>query len=53
MAASAVETCSRKKGKANRPSEFGNDIVGILYKTLTKKSGVMRMSQNKRLRHGE
>ena len=44
MTASAVEICSRKKGKANRPSEFGNDIVRILYKTRTEKSGIMRVS---------
>ena len=53
MTASAVEICSRKKRKANRSSEFGNDTVGILYKTRTEKSGVMRMSRNKWLRHGE
>ena len=53
MEASTIEICLRKKGKANRPSEFGNDTVGILYKPQTKKSRVTRMSRNKQLRHGE
>ena len=44
MTTSVVEICSRKKGKANRLSEFGNVTVGILYKTQTEKSGVTRMS---------
>ena len=53
MMALAIEIGLRKKGKANRPSEFRNDTIGILFKNRTKKSGVTRMSRNKRLRHGE
>ena len=53
MMALAIEIGLRKKGKANRPSEFRNDTIGILYKTRSEKLGVMRMSRNKWLRHGE
>ena len=49
MMALAIEIGLRKKGKANRPSEFRNDTIGILFKTQTEKSGVTRMSRNKRL----
>ena len=47
MAASVVKICSRKKGKANEPSESGKDTIGILYKTQARKSGVTRVSWNR------
>ena len=47
MAASAVKICSRKKGKANEPSESGKDTIGILYKTHSGKLGVTCISRNK------
>ena len=46
MMALAIEIGLRKKGKANRPSEFRNDTIGILYKARTGKSGVTRISRN-------
>ena len=46
MTASAVEVGSRKKEKAKIP-RVRKDTVGMLYKTRSGKSGVIRISRDR------
>ena len=53
MAALAVRICSRKKGKANGPSELEMILLGYYIKFGPGISRVTRISRNEWLRHGE
>ena len=53
MAASAVKIYSRKKGKANGPSELEMILLGYYIKFGPGISRVTRISRNERLQHGE
>ena len=53
MAALVVKVRSKKKGKANGPSELEMILLGYYIKFKLRKSGVARIFWNKRLRHGE
>ena len=53
MAALVVEAHSKKKGKANGPSESEMILLGYYIKFGPRISRITRVSRNKRLRHGE
>ena len=54
MAASAVKICSRKKGKANGPSELKKILLGYYYIRLKPGSQESRVYlETKRLRRGK
>ena len=53
VAALVVEARSKKKGRANGPMELEIILLGYYVKFRPRISRVMRIFQNKRLRHGE
>ena len=53
MVALVVETRSKKKGKVDGPNESEIRLLGYYIKFGPRISRVTRISQNKRLRHGE
>ena len=53
MAASAVEICSSKKGKANRPSESEKMLLGHYIRLSSGSQDSRVYLRAKRLRHGK
>ena len=53
VAALVVKARSKKKGKANWPSESEMILLGYYIEFGSEISGVTRIFQNKRLRHGK
>ena len=53
VAALVVEARSKKKGKANGPSESEMILLGYYIKFGSRISDVTHIFRNKRLRHGE